>query len=125
MTTKKTNSRDRQTQRAEVRPASAYHRLDALLHTIRCIAQYEDTLCELAHEAKRIGELSPEMTEDLREVLEKIPSHDYMLDLVALEAAIVERRPAKKSGTKKTTGAVPVRKRSTVARKQSGRQSSR
>jgi hypothetical protein len=125
MTTKKINSHDRQMQRAHVRPASAYHRLDALLHTIRCIAQYEDTLCELAHEAKRIGELSPEMTEELREVLEKIPSHDYMLDLVALEAAIVERRPSKKSGTKKSTGSLLVRKRPAGAKKKSGRQSSR
>jgi hypothetical protein len=125
MTTKKTNSDDRQTQRAHVRPASAYHRLDALLHTIRCIAQYEDTLCELAHEAKRIGELSPEMTEELREILEKIPSHDYMLDLVALEVTLAEPRPSRKSVTKKPTGSVPVRKKPAVARKRSGRQSSR
>jgi hypothetical protein len=81
--TKKTTSAHRQTRPASVKSTSANHRLDASLHTMRCIAQYEDTLCELSHQVKRTGDLSPEISDELREILEQIPSHDYVLDLDA------------------------------------------
>lgn len=45
-----------------------------LLHTVRCIAQYEDALCELSYEVKQSGFLSDEARVALDGILKKIPS---------------------------------------------------
>jgi hypothetical protein len=125
MTTKKTTSAHLQTRSTSVWRPSTYHYLDALLHTMRCIAQYEDVLCELSHEVKRTGDLSPGISNELHEILEKIPSHDYVLDLEAARAALVKLQPSTKSSPKKSAKSVPVRKRYTVAKKKSGGKLSR
>jgi hypothetical protein len=126
MTTKKTTSAHRQTRRtASVKSPSAYHRLDALLHTIRCIAQYEDALCGLSHELKRTGDLSPEISDELREILEKIPSHDYVLDLDAVRVILIEPQTPMKSGSRTSAKSVPVLKSPAVGKTKSGRKSSR
>ena len=52
MTIKKIATASLKTRSAAVRQPSLYHRLETLLHTMRFIAQYEDALCELAHELK-------------------------------------------------------------------------
>ena len=67
----------------------------------------------------------PEISDELREILEKVPSHDYVLDLDAVRATFVEPQPSMKSGPKKSAKPVPVRKRSTVAKKKSGRKISK
>jgi hypothetical protein len=125
MTTKKTTSAHRQTRPASVKSPSAYHRLDALLHTMRCIAQYEDALCELSHEVKWTGDLSPEISDELREILETIPSHDYVLDLDAVRVILIEPHTPMKSGSRTSAKSVPFRKSPTVGKKKSGRKSSR
>jgi hypothetical protein len=38
-----------------------------------------------------------EISDELREILEKIPSHDYVLDLDAVRAALGEPQPSTKS----------------------------
>jgi hypothetical protein len=113
-----------------VQSPSAYHRLDALLHTMRCIAQYEDALCELSHEVKRTGALAPEVTDKLHDILEKIPSDDFVLDLDAVKAAVGTPPPpskadTKKAASKKVARSVPPRRKPVAAKKKSGRKSSR
>ena len=124
MTKKKTTSAHRQIRPASVKPLSAYHRLDTLLHTMRCIAQYEDALCELSHEIKWAGEMSPGSSEELRAILEQIPSHDYVLDLNAVRATLVEPRALTKFDSRTPAKSVSVRTGHADAKK-SGRKSSR
>ena len=109
--------------RLSVQASSAYHRLDALLHTMRCIAQYEDALCELSHGLKGASALSAEASEELRHILEKIPSHDYVVDLEAVKAILPVA--SKRSSLKKATKTTRVRSGSVAAKKESGRKSSK
>jgi hypothetical protein len=48
----------------------------------------------------------PEISDELRELLKKIPSHDYVLDLDAVRAALVEPQPSTKSSPKKLAKSV-------------------
>jgi hypothetical protein len=93
MTTKTKKTTSAKQKASAVLPSSFGHRLDALLHTMRCIAQYEDALCELAHEVKRTGTLSPEATNTLRDILESIPTHDFVLDLDAVSDMLAPSLP--------------------------------
>jgi len=125
MDRKKTTSAHRQLRASSIKLSNAYHHLDALLHTMRCISQYEDILCELSHEAKRAGDLSPEISEELRGILEKIPAHEYVLDLEAVKGALVEPHTSRRVGSRKPAESAPVRKSPTPAKKKSRRASSR
>jgi hypothetical protein len=88
-----------------------------LLHAIRCIGQFEDSLCELSHEVRQSGEMSPEGISELRTILENIPGHDYVQDLDAVRIALGElRRPAKASA-KTSSKSAPASKRSALAAK--------
>jgi len=69
MATKKTAPVQRNTRTAITNQTTAYDQLHALLHTVRCIAQYEDVLCEVTHETKRSVELSPMLSHELNEIL--------------------------------------------------------
>lgn len=64
------------------------HRLDTLLHTMRCIAQHEDELCTLLHDARRTGRLNAALLRELRSVLEELPAGEYLDDLHAVQQAI-------------------------------------
>lgn len=79
---------------------TAYGRLHALLHTVRCIAQYEDVLCEITHEMKESSKLSPRLSRELDEILDKIPSHAYVSDLNAVREILSDTPIAAKSGPK-------------------------
>ncbi len=92
------------TQKAFLDSSSPYGRLDALLHSVRCIAQYEDALCELSHEVKRTGRLSEETKVELDALLKKIPSQDYVHDLDAVTVLLAETTPTP----------APARKRASV-----------
>ncbi len=89
---------------------------------MRCIAQYEDALCELSHQLKGASVLSAEADEELREILEKIPSHDYLVDLDSVRAILPV--PAARSSSEKASKTTRVRSGSTAAKK-SGRKSSK
>ncbi len=99
------------------RPASSpeqpqlYHRLDTLLHTMRCITQHEDALCELSHEVKRSGILTPVAGKELRGILSKIPSHDYVHDLDAVAASLSMPPAAKKSAAATKSGVSSLKKK--------------
>ncbi len=66
----------------------AYYRMNALLHTIRCIAQHEDHLCTLMHEIKEAGHLGAEVSEELGVLLAELPAHDYLDDLSAAQTLL-------------------------------------
>lgn len=69
-----------------------YQRIDALLHTMRCIHQHEDSLCEFAHDLKSQGKLSATVSKELAALLETLPSHEYMDDLYAVREALVSSK---------------------------------
>lgn len=64
------------------------HRIHALLRTMRCIAQYEDELCTLLHAAERGNTPEPELQDELRSLLEAMPSREYADDLESLRGAL-------------------------------------
>ena len=69
-------------------PASLTHRLDALLHTMRCIAQHEDELCTLLHDARRSGKTSTKLLRELHTILDELPAEEYAFDLDAVREMI-------------------------------------
>ena len=121
MTTKKTIAAARSMRVAAERQPSAYHRLDELLHTIRCITQYEDRLCELSHDLKRGGGPSAEIYDELRVIIDKVPSHEFVLDLEAVREALVPPQPPTRVALKKSaavqTGKTPQVAGKTLAKK--------
>lgn len=64
---------------------SLTHRLDSLLHTMRCIAQHEDELCTLLHDARRAGRISAPLLRELQAVLDELPAEEYTSDLHAVK----------------------------------------
>lgn len=60
------------------------HRLDALLHTMRCIAQHEDQLCTLLHDARKTGRITAALRRDLSVILAELPAEEYTEDLHAV-----------------------------------------
>ena len=123
MTMKKTTPARPRPRTAPSQPFSPYGRLDALLHTVRCIAQHEDALCELSHEVKQSGVLSEETKLALDTLLKKLPSQEYVHDFDAVTVLLASSaRQASSTPTKKTASA-PARKRS-PAKQKSGRKSS-
>ena len=84
-TAKKAIKRGMKSVKASPMPAEPLtHRLDALLHTMRCIAQHEDELCTLLHDARRTGKLSKPLLRELQAVLQDLPGEEYSDDLQAV-----------------------------------------
>lgn len=65
-----------------------FYKVNALLHTIRCIEQHEDQLCTILHEIQTSGRVSEEISGELQALLEEMPSSEYQGDLEALRAAL-------------------------------------
>ncbi len=80
-------------------PAVVHH-ISALLHTMRCIDQHEQQLCTLMHEISSTGVVSTEVSEELRILLDEMPSRDYTDDLEAIRDAVSQ--PAPSSATRLT-----------------------
>lgn len=59
------------------------HQLDALLHTMRTIAQHEDELCTLVHDLRSRGKVSKALRRELQTLLAALPAHEYTDDLHA------------------------------------------
>lgn len=93
------------------RVSLAYSRLHTLLHTVRCIAQYEDALCELSHEVKRAGVLSEESRVALDGILQKLPAQEYVHDLDAVMGLLEGARVLPNAGSKGKAGAAPAKRR--------------
>ncbi len=67
---------------------SLAHRLDSLLHTMRCIAQHEDELCTLLHDARRSGKVSGKLLRELHTLLDELPAEEYTFDLDAVREMV-------------------------------------
>lgn len=90
----------------KMRVPSAYHRLHTLLHTMRCIREREDALCEMMHELKNSNSVSEEQANELRGILEDLPSQDYLDDLRSITDLLGE--PPRKKGSEPKRVARPV-----------------
>ena len=123
MTMKKTLPVKARTRTSPVEPSSPYGRLHTLLHTVRCIAQHEDALCELSHEVQQSGQLSEETKVALDALLKKIPSHEYAHDLDAVTVLLIDTPQPASAALKRTPSTPSPRKQVSVTRK-SGRKSS-
>ncbi len=107
---------------AAVETPLLFHRIHALLQTMRCIAQYEDELCTLLHASRSRDGADAALDEELRSILELMPSGEYSHDLESVRAALPaaskglnKARPAaagaKSASHKKFMTAKPVAKR--------------
>ena len=124
MTMKKTLPVQARMRTAPIEPSSPYGRLHTLLHTMRCIAQHEDALCELSHEVKQTGRLSEETKLALDDLLKKLPSQDYVYDLNAVTVLLGNSAEPASTASKRKPTAAPARKRASVT-PASGRKSSK
>ena len=100
MATKKTSPAKHKIHPLVLDEPTVYRRLHTLLQTVRCIAQYEDVLCEITHEMKQSSELSPRLSRELDEILDKMPSHVYVSDLNAVREILLDTPISVKSGPK-------------------------
>lgn len=87
MTTRKPKTKQASRKSTEARPP-AFYRINALLHTMRSIEAHEERLCSLMNEIKTADAVSPEVLEELRDVLDSIPSDEYLEDLTALRRTL-------------------------------------
>ena len=67
---------------------SLFYKVHALLHTVRTIGQYEDQLCTLMTDIRNTGAVSTEVSRELLDLLEDMPSADYASELHALRRAL-------------------------------------
>ena len=74
------------------------YRINTLLHTMRAIARHEDQLCTLMTEIRTFGLVNETLDQDLRDLLEQMPAHEYLDDVEAvretLSPALLSPRPA-------------------------------
>lgn len=97
---------------AVAKPPQVFYRINSLLYTLRAIAQREDQLCVLMHHLRTSGKLNAAMSGELHEILDEIPTQEYLHDLDALRAALQTEVSGPGSGT--TPGA---KTRTSVKRK--------
>jgi hypothetical protein len=77
--------------------------LHSLLHSIRCIAHHEDSVCELLHELHHTNIAQTKFITELRDLLEDLPAYDFLDDFNDVRdilgqtqiAANQQRRPRK------------------------------
>ena len=99
----KTSKAPKSTAKAPARELpEAFYRIDALLRTMRVIAQHEDRLCTLHHTIQRARSLDPDILAELQTFLGELPSHEYAADLAAVHAALAPpAKPKKQPAAKK------------------------
>ena len=98
------------------RQPELYYRVHSLLHTVRLIGQHEDQLCSLLHEVETAGKGTPVINQELRTLLDEIPSIEYQQELNALHESLGEWKQVARTRVRAKTAA----KRSvTKARRQS------
>jgi hypothetical protein len=70
--------------------------LHSLLHSIRCIAHHEDRLCELLHELHHTKIAQVKFLVEIRDLLEDLPSYDFLDDLKAVRDILGQTQIAPK-----------------------------
>ena len=78
----------RKTSFAVAQPPEVFYRINSLLYTLRSIAQREDQLCMLMHHLRTSGKLNAGLAAELHEILDEIPSDEYLHDLQALRHSL-------------------------------------
>ena len=90
--------------------AAVVYRIHTLLHTVRAIERHEEQLCGIMTEIRMTGVVTAKLDEELRDLLEQMPAHEYKDDIDAvreslspdiLSAPVEASISAKKSGAKK------------------------
>ena len=97
--------------KAHVAPASTAHKLHVLLLAVQRIASFEDELCSLVHEATRAREVTSELARELRDLLDRMPAHDYVHDLEAIQLALAPSAPARPVKKPAKKAAAPAKKK--------------
>ena len=64
------------------------YRINTLLHTMRAIARHEDQLCTLMTEIRTSGLVNETLDQDLRDLLEQMPAHEYLDDVEAVRETL-------------------------------------
>lgn len=99
--------RNQSTSPISANTAELAHPMQAVLHTVRCIAQHEDQLCTLWHATKSRKSPGARFFTELTTLLEDMPSpEEYASDLYALQDFLPQPAPA----PKKTPPPKPLRK---------------
>jgi len=91
------------------------HRLQTLLHTVRCIAQHEDELCTLFHAAQFEGAVGDDLAAELHALLDRMPAQEYVHDLEAVREAVparVVRNSTRMQAGKKSAAGLKVKEAS-------------
>ena len=73
--------------RAEKVAAVAY-RIHTLLHTMRAIERHEEHLCGIMTEIRTTGAVTAKLDEELRDLLEAMPAHEYKDDIDAVRMSL-------------------------------------
>jgi muconolactone delta-isomerase len=68
----------------EEKVAAVVYRINTLLHTMRAIERHEDQLCIIMTELRNTGAITAPLDEELRDLLEQMPTHEYMEDIDAV-----------------------------------------
>jgi hypothetical protein len=74
---------------------------------MRCIAQHEDALCELLHEAQH-GAASSSLKGELLMLVNDLPTYDYLDDLDGLRDMLGQARTTPGGGRKRHKGVKPA-----------------
>lgn len=68
--------------------ANVVYRMNALLHTMRAIERHEEQLCVVMTEIKNTGKMTSALDDELRDLLEQMPAHEYKDDIDAVREAL-------------------------------------
>ena len=68
--------------------AAVVYRINTLLHTIRAIERHEEQLCGIMTEIRLNGVVTESLDEELRDILEQMPAHEYLEDIDAVRQAL-------------------------------------
>lgn len=68
--------------------ANVVYRINALLHTMRAIERHEEQLCVVMTEIKNSGKMTPVLDDELRDLLEQMPAHEYKDDIDDVREAL-------------------------------------
>ena len=68
--------------------AAVVYRIHTLLHTIRAIERHEEQLCGIMTEIRMTGVVTAKLDEELRDLLEGMPAHEYTGDIDAVREAL-------------------------------------
>ncbi len=91
------SAKTRKAARTVAAPATLAHRLHMLLLAVQRIASLEDELCSLVHEAARTQKVGGELARELRDLLVRMPAHDYVHDLETIQTSLAPAAPMRQA----------------------------